>query len=86
MLIRKFQIYNLIEIIVVKKYIKARLDNPEKTDIKEIIDPSRQQIPPSAYSLLQKSQPTDTTASVERSFSKLIKIIAKDRISPQKCS
>jgi len=66
----------------VKKYIKARLQNPEKTDIHEIMDPSRKDITPAAYSLPQNAQPT--TASVEISLSMLNNILAKDRnFSPE---
>jgi len=49
----------------------------QNNDISKIINMERQDISPAVYSLLQNSQPT--TASVERSFSMLKKLLAKDR-------
>ena len=56
------------------KYIKKRMQN---NDISEIINMERQDISPAVYHMLQNSQPT--SASVERSFSMLKKLLAKDR-------
>ena len=55
-------------------YIKKRMQN---NDISEIINMERQDISPAVYHMLQNSQPT--SASVERSFSMLKKLLAKDR-------
>ena len=46
-------------------------------DISKIMDMKRRYLSPAVYSLLQHSQPT--TASVERSFSMLRKLLAEDR-------
>ena len=43
----------------------------------DIIKMSRQEVAPAVYGLLQRCQPT--TAAVERSFSMLKKLLAKDR-------
>ena len=68
MLIGPFQIYNLTKILVKSKSIsKHALKILKKTDIHEIMDPSREDITPAAYSLSQNAQPT--TASVEISLS-----------------
>ena len=49
----------------------------QNNDIFEIINMARQDISPAVYHMLQNSQPT--SASVERSFSMLKKLLAKDR-------
>ena len=49
----------------------------QNTDISEITYMERQDISPAVYHMLQNSQPT--SASVERSFSILKKLLAKDR-------
>ena len=49
----------------------------QNNDTSEIINMERQDISPAVYHLLQNSQPT--SASVERSFSMLRKLLAKDR-------
>ena len=56
------------------QYIKKRTQN---NDISEIINMERQDIAPAVYHMLQNSEPTST--SVERSFSILKKLLAKDR-------
>ena len=56
------------------KYIKRRI---ARNDITSIVKMERQDISPHLYNLLQKSQAT--SASVERSFSILGKLLAKDR-------
>ena len=48
----------------IKPYIYKRLNNFEKTDIKEIIHLSREDISPATYSMLQNCQAT--TAAVEK--------------------
>ena len=58
----------------IRKYIQRRI---AKNDITSIVKMEREDISPHLYNLLQKSQAT--SASVERSFSKLGKILAKDR-------
>ena len=58
----------------INQYIKKRMQN---NDISEIINLERQDISPAVYHMLQNSQPT--SASVERSFSMLKKLLAKDR-------
>ena len=58
----------------IKQYIKKRMQN---NDISEIIIMERQDISPAVYHMLQNSQPT--SASVERSFSMLKKLLAKHR-------
>ena len=58
----------------INQYIKKRMQN---NDIFEIINIERQDISPAVYHMLQTSQPTST--SVERSFSMLKKLLAKDR-------
>ena len=60
----------------VKTYIKARLENAEKTDIKQISEISSEEITLATYAPLENAQPT--TASVEKSFSMLNKTLAKD--------
>ena len=55
-----------------KQCIKKRMQN---NDISEIIE--RQDISPALYHMLQNSQPT--SVSVERSFSMLKKLLAKDK-------
>ena len=55
-------------------YIEKRL---KKNDMMDIIKMSRQEVAPAVYGLLQRCQPT--TAAVERSFSMLKKLLAKDR-------
>ena len=63
----------------IKAYIFKRLHNFEKTDIHQLIEisPDKEHIPSATYALLQNCQAT--TAAVERSFSMLKKILAKDR-------
>ena len=56
------------------RYIQKRMQN---NDISKMINMVRPDISPAVYSLLQYSQ--HTTASVERSFSLLRKLLAKDR-------
>lgn len=58
----------------VHDYLKKRL---EKNEILEIVNCSREAISPSIYAFLQKCQAT--SATVERSFSMLGKMLAKDR-------
>ena len=55
-------------------YIRKRL---EKNDLSEIMAMNRQEISPTVYGLLQHCQPK--TTSVERSFSMLNKLLAKNR-------
>jgi len=55
-------------------YIKKRIEN---NDILKIMSVERSDISPAVYSLLHHCQPT--SASVERSYSMLQKILAKDR-------
>ena len=59
---------------VIAAYVRKRL---EKNELLEIMAMNRQEISPTVYGLLQLCQPT--TASVERSFSMLNKLLAKDR-------
>ena len=49
----------------------------QNNDISEIINMERQDISPAVYHMLQNFQPT--SASVEKSFSMLKKLLAKDR-------
>ena len=58
----------------INQYIKKRKQN---NDISEITNMERQDISPAVYHMLQNFQPT--SASVERSFSMLKKLMAKDR-------
>ena len=58
----------------INQYIKKRMLN---NDISEIINMKRHDISPAVYHMLQNSQPT--SASVERSFFMLKKLLAKDR-------
>ena len=58
----------------INQYIRKRMQN---TDIFKIINMERQDISPAVYHMLQNSQPT--SASVERCFSMLKKLFAKDR-------
>ena len=58
----------------IASYITKRL---KKNDLMDIIEMNREEIAPAVYGMLQKCQPT--TASVERSFSMLNKLLAKDR-------
>jgi len=58
----------------IKQYIAKRLNN---NDIECILNATREDIPPTLYGLLQNCQPT--SSSVERSFSMLRKLLAKDR-------
>ena len=55
-------------------YINKRLQN---NDISQIINEERQDISPAVYHMLQNFQPT--SATVEKSFSMLKKLMAKDR-------
>ena len=57
----------------INQYIKKMQNN----DISEIINTERQDISPAVHHMLQNFQPT--SASVERSFSMLKKLLAKDR-------
>ena len=56
----------------INQYIKKRMQN---NVISEMINMERQDISPAMYYMLQNSQPT--SASVERSFSMLKKLLAK---------
>ena len=58
----------------INQCIKKRMQN---NDISEIINMERQNISPAVHHILQNSHPT--SASVERSFSMLKKLLAKDR-------
>ena len=58
----------------INQYIKKKKRN---NDISEIINMERQGVSPAVYRMLQNSQ--STSASVERSFSMLKKLLAKDR-------
>ena len=58
----------------INQYIKKRMQN---NDISDIINMERQDISPAVYHMLQNSQPT--SAFVERSFSMLKKLLAKNR-------
>ena len=58
----------------INQYSKKRM---QSNHISETIDMERQDISPAVYHMLQNSQPT--SASVERSFSMLKKLLAKDR-------
>ena len=58
----------------ITEYVKKRIENHE---IHSIMQLTRSEISPSTYGLLQKCQAT--SASVERSFSMLGKLLAKDR-------
>ena len=60
----------------INQYIKKRMQNNDN-DVSEIINAKSQDISPAVYHMLQTSQPT--SASVERSFSMLKKLLAKDR-------
>ena len=65
----------------INQYIKKRMQN---NDISEIINMERQDISPAVYHMLENFQPT--SASVERSFSMLQKLLAKDRNFRSKCA
>ena len=58
----------------INQYIKKRMQNH---DISEIMNMERQHISPAVYHRLQNSQPI--SASVERSFSMLKKLLTKDK-------
>ena len=58
----------------INQCIKKRMQN---NDISEIINMERQDISPAVYRMLRNSLPT--SASVERSFCMLKKLLAKDR-------
>ena len=58
----------------INQYIKKRMQN---NDISEIINMVKQDISPAVYHMLQNSQPT--SSSVERSFTMLKKLLAKNR-------
>ena len=62
------------DIYSINQYIKKRMQN---NDISEIINMERQDISPAVHHVLQNSQPM--FASVEKSFSMLKKLLAKDR-------
>ena len=57
----------------INQYIKKRMQN----NISEIINMERKDISPAVYYMLQNSQPA--SASVERRFSMLKKLLAKDK-------
>ena len=57
----------------INQYIKKRMQN---NSISEIINMERQDISTAVYHMLQNSQPT--SASVEKSFSMLKKLLAKE--------
>ena len=57
----------------IKDYINKRLSN---SDLEKIINCTNLTIDPTSYALLQKAQPT---SAVERSFSKLNRLLRKDR-------
>ena len=59
----------------INQYIKKRMQN---NDISEIINMERQDISTAVYHMLQNSQPT--SASVERSFSMMKKLLARTEI------
>ena len=61
------------DICIINQYIKKK--RMQNNDISEIIN--MEGISPAAYFKLQNSQPT--SASVERSFSMLKELLAKDR-------
>ena len=58
----------------IKDYIEKRLSN---SDLETIINCTNLKIDQTSYAPLQKAQPT--SAAVERSFSKLSKLLRKDR-------
>ena len=58
----------------IKAYIKKRLSN---SDLEAIINCTIVTIAPTSYALLQKAQ--SSSAPVQRSFSKLSKLLRKDR-------
>ena len=58
----------------IKNYIKKPLSN---SDLETIINCTNLTIDPTSYALLQKAQPT--SATVDRSFSMLSKLLRKDR-------
>lgn len=58
----------------ISDYIGKRLEN---NDLLSIVNMTNDEVSPATYNLLQKCQPT--TAAVERSFSMLNKLLAKDR-------
>ena len=58
----------------INQYFKKRMQN---NDVSEIIEKERQNILPAVYHMLHNSQPT--SASLERSFSMLKKLLAKER-------
>ena len=58
----------------VGQYITKRLS---ANDMSSIVGLTRPEVSPSIYGLLQKCQPS--TAAIERSFSMLQKLLAKDR-------
>ena len=63
-----------MESVTSNNTLEKRMQN---NDISEIINMKRQDISQAVYLMLQNSQPTST--SVERSFSMLKKLLAKDR-------
>ena len=62
------------DLCAIKDYINKRLSN---SDLETIINCTNLTIDPTNYALLQKAQPT--SAAIERSFSKLNKLLRKDR-------
>ena len=62
------------DICNINQYIKKKIQN---NDISKIINMERQDISPAVYHMLRNSQPT--SASVERSFSMLKTLLAKER-------
>ena len=71
------QIFHLRKIRnpLILPYIKKRLE--KNKDLEAIISMTRNDVNPGIYAALQECQPT--SASVERSFSMLGKLLAKDR-------
>ena len=66
-------------LILVKTLVTSTntLKRMQSNDISEIVNMERQDISPAVYHMLQNSQPK--SASAERSFAMLKKLLAKDR-------
>ena len=62
------------DLCAITNYIKKRLSN---SDLETIINCTNLTIDPKSYALLQKAQPI--SATVERSFSRLSKLLRKDK-------
>ena len=71
---KQFKNLFLVKTRNIKQYIKKRMQN---NDISEVINMERQDISPAMYHMLQNSQ--STSASVERNFFMLKKLLAQDR-------